>query len=62
MLFLDHYPSLTISFLTTLVKAAQEAGKGALMRFCKDGLRYEVSYFVGDISCGHIKASNTACE
>ena len=48
MLFLDHYPSLTISFLTPLVKAAQEAGKGALMRFCKDGLRYEVSYFVGD--------------
>ena len=37
MLFLDHYSSLTISFLTPLVKAAQEAGKGALMRFHKAG-------------------------
>ena len=48
MLFLDHYPSLTISFLTPLVKTAQEAAKGALMRFHKDGIRYRVSYFVGD--------------
>ena len=48
MLFLDYYPSLTISFLTPLVKAAQEAGKGALMRFHKGGIKYEVSYFAGD--------------
>lgn len=48
MLFLDYYPSLTISFLTPLVKAAQKGGKGALMRFHKDGIKYEVSYFVGD--------------
>ena len=48
MLFLDHYSSLTISFLTPLVKAAQEAGKGALMRFHKGGIKYEVSYFAGD--------------
>ena len=48
MLFLDHYPNLTISFLTPLVKTAQEAAKGALMRFHKDGIRYRVSYFVGD--------------
>lgn len=48
MLFLDYYPSLTISFLTPLVKAAQKGGKGALMRFHKDGIKYKVSYFVGD--------------
>ena len=48
MLFLDHYPSLTISFLTPLVKTAQKGGKGALMRFHKDGIKYKVSYFVGD--------------
>lgn len=48
MLFLDHFPSLTISYLTPLVKAAQNANRGALMRFRKDGIRYGVSYFVGD--------------
>lgn len=48
MLFLDHYPSLTISYLAPLVKAAQNANKGALMQFGKDGIRYGVSYFVGD--------------
>lgn len=48
MLFLDHYPNLAISYLAPLVKAAQNANKGALMRFIKDGIRYGVSYFVGD--------------
>ena len=48
MLFLDHYSSLTISYLTPLVKAAQSAKKGALMRFRKEGIEYEVYYFVGD--------------
>ena len=48
MLFLDHYSSLTIGFLTPLVKAAQKGGKGALMQFCKDDIKYKVSYFVGD--------------
>lgn len=48
MLFLDHYPSLTISYLAPLVKAAQGVNKGALMQFGKDGIRYGVSYFVGD--------------
>ena len=48
MLFLDHYSSLAISYLTPLVKAAQSAKKGALMRFCKEGVKYEVYYFIDD--------------
>ena len=48
MLFLDHYSSLAISFLTPLVKVAQSARKGALMRFSKEGIQYGVSYFTGD--------------
>lgn len=48
MLFLDHYSSLAISFLTPLVKVAKSAKKGALMRFSKEGIQYGVSYFTGD--------------
>lgn len=48
MLFLDHYSSLAISFLTPLVKVAQNAKEGALLRFRKEGIEYEVYYFVGD--------------
>lgn len=48
MLFLDHYSSLTISCLSPLVKAAQNAKKGALMRFRKNGIKYEVYYFIDD--------------
>ena len=48
MLFLDHYSSLAISYLTPLIKAAQSAKKGALMRFSKEGIKYEIYYFVGD--------------
>lgn len=48
MLFLDHYSSLAISYLTPLVKVAKNAKKGALMRFSKGGIRYGVSYFAGD--------------
>ena len=48
MLFLDHYSSLAISYLTPLVKAAQSAKKGALMRFSKEGIKYEVYYFIDD--------------
>lgn len=48
MLFLDHYSSLAISYLTPLVKAAQNAKKGAFMRFYKEGIKYEVYYFVDD--------------
>ena len=48
MLFLDHYSSLAIGFLTPLVKVAQNAKKGALMRFYKEGIKYEVYYSVDD--------------
>ena len=48
MLFLDHYSSLAISYLTPLVKAAQNAKKGAFMRFYKEGIKYEVYYFVDE--------------
>lgn len=48
MLFLDHYSSLTISCLTPLIKAVQSANKGALMRFYKEGIKYEVYYSVDD--------------
>lgn len=48
MLFLDHYSSLTIGFLTPLIKAVQSARKMALMRFYKEGIKYEVYYSVDD--------------